>query len=102
MNRYIKNLKAFLAEQSPRFGYDDANSILDMLYDYDSTEHPIDSGIIRCQFAQLSRILDQLSFEDHNTLFCKTVGLCEAHSRQAFPEGVQVGMRLFTELSVPE
>ena len=31
MNRDLKKLKAFLAEQSPNYGYDDANSILDVL-----------------------------------------------------------------------
>ena len=63
---YIENLKSFLAEQAPCFAYDDANSVLEMLYYYYTEANPVDNAVIRCQFKEL--------------------------------DGVQVGMRLFTEL----
>lgn len=98
MNRYIEKLKSFLALQGPCFGYGDANSILEMLYYYYIDENRIDSAVIRCQFKDLGDILDRLPFEDNNAVFSKTVDLCIAHGRQAFLEGVQIGMQLFTEL----
>ena len=52
MNRYIENLKAFLAEQSPKFAYDDANSVLEMLYYYYAEETPVNNAVIRCQFRE--------------------------------------------------
>ncbi len=98
MNHYIKNLKAFLSQQAPCFGYDDANSILDMLYYYYTTENPVDSGVIRCQFAEQEKILSKLSLEDNTALFFVTTDLCVAHARKGFLDGVQVGLRLFEEL----
>ena len=98
MNRYIDNLKAFLAEQTPKFPYCDANSVLDMLYFYYTDSNPIDSAAIRCQFSELDNVLSKLSFEDCDRVFLLAVGLCLSHAKLAFTEGVQVGMCLFTEL----
>ena len=98
MNRYIENLKAFLAEQTPKFVYGDGQSVLDMLCFYYMDDNPVDGAVIRCQFSQVDKVLSKLSLEDCDRLFLLVVGLCTDHARQAFTAGVQVGMRLFTEL----
>ena len=98
MNRYIENLNALLAEQMPKYAFEDADSILDMLYFYYMDANPVDSGVIRCQFRELDKVLSKLSLEDNNRVFMLSVGLCVSHAREAFSEGVKVGMRLFTEL----
>lgn len=98
MNRYIENLKTFLAEQSTNYGYDDANSILEMLYYYYTEANPFDNAVIRCQFKELNDILGHLSIAENDAVFSLTCNLCMAHSRHAFLEGVQTGMRLFEEL----
>lgn len=85
MNRRIENLKAFLAEQTPNFAYDDAGSVLDMLYFYYMDDNPVDNGVIRCQFSELDKVLSKLSFEDCERVFFLAVGLCVSHMRQAFP-----------------
>ena len=99
MNRYIQNLKSFLAEQAPCFGFDDANSILEMLYYYYRNDNPVDSATIRCQFKELQDILCRLSFKENDAVFALTVDLCVAHERQAFLDGIHVGLRLFEELN---
>ena len=99
MNQYIENLKTFLGEQTPKFPYSDAKSILDMLYFYYADNNPVDSAVIRCQFSELDKVLSKLSLEDCDRVFLLTVDLCVSHAKQAFSEGVQVGMQLFTELS---
>ena len=98
MNRYIKNLKSFLAEQSPHFHFDDANSILEMLYYYYSADNPVDSAVIRCQFKELNDILSQLSLKENDAVFASVCSLCVAHERHAFLDGIHIGMRLFQEL----
>ena len=98
MNRYIESLKTFLAEQSPNYGYADARSLLDALFYYYTEANPIDGTVIRCQFRKLDSTLSKLSLEECNQVFSSTVDLCVSHSRQAFTDGIQVGMRLFTEL----
>lgn len=98
MNRYIEKLKSFLLEQTPKFAYDDARSILDMLYFYYMDSNSVDSAVIRCKFCELDKVLSKLSLADCDRVFLLTVELCVSHARHAFSEGVQVGMRLFTEL----
>lgn len=99
MNRYIENLKSFLSEQSPRYGNDDANSLLEMLCYYYTEHNPVDNGIIRCQFKELDTILSKLSFSDNNAVFHLTGTLCAAYEKQAFEGGIAVGWKLYTELN---
>lgn len=98
MNRYIENLKAHLAAQSPSYGYDDANSILEMLYYYYTVANPVDNAVIRCQFKQLNDILCRLPLSENEAIFSLTGDLCSAYERQAFLDGIHVGMQLFSEL----
>lgn len=99
MNRYIENLKAFLAKQAPNFGYDDASSILEMLYYYYTLANPVDNAVIRCQLKELDDVLRKLPQEDMDAVFDLSSGLCAACERQAFIDGIQVGIRLYTELA---
>lgn len=99
MNPYIENLKAFLAEQVPCFGYDDAGSILEMLYYYYTVANPVDSAVIRCQLKALNDLLRRLPVADCDAVFDATANLCASYERQAFLDGIQVGLRLFTEIS---
>ena len=69
MNRYVKSLKAFLAEQTPCYGYDDANSLLEMLCYYYTSDNPVDNGLICCQFKELDNILSKLSLADNDKVF---------------------------------
>ncbi len=96
----IEKLKSLLAEQTPCYGYDDAHSILEMLYYYYSVSNPIDNAVIRCQFKELHDALHRLSIQESDTLFEVTGQLCASHERQAFIDGVKVGMRLFLELEM--
>lgn len=98
MNRYIENLKNFLADQAPCFGYDDANSLLEMLYYYYTDANPVDNAVIRCQFRELDQVLSKLSWAECERVFSLSVDLCMSNARQAFLDGVKMGMRLFTEL----
>ena len=102
MNRYIENLKTFLTEQASCFAYDDANSVLEMLCYYYMDANPVDNGVIRCQFKEVDTVLSKLSWVECERVFSLVVDLCMSHTRQAFIDGVHVGMRLFTELQNEE
>ncbi|MBQ8748230.1 MAG: hypothetical protein IJZ14_00230 [Oscillospiraceae bacterium] len=99
MNRYIENLKSFLAEQTPNYIYADANSLLEMLYYYYTTSNPVDNAIIRCQFKELNDVLCQLSLTQIDAVFSLVGDLCVSHERQAFLDGIYVGMQLFSALN---
>lgn len=98
MNSYIESLKSFLAAQVPNFGHEDANSILEMLYYFYADTNPVDNAAICCQFKNLDNVLSKLSLLDCEQVFTLAVDLCISHARQAFVEGVHIGMRLFVEL----
>ena len=99
MNRYIKNLKSFLAERTPNYIYDDAKSLLELLYYYYTISNPVDNAVIRCQFKELNDVLCHLSFSELDAVFSLACDLCVSHERQAFLDGIHVGMQLFTELN---
>lgn len=99
MNPYIENLKHFLANQTPNFGYKDADSLLKMLHYYYTAENPIDSVALRCRFRDVETLLSRFTLEEHSRIFQIIADLCVEHEREAFLAGVQVGARLFTELS---
>ncbi len=98
MNKYIENLKSFLSEQTPHYGYDDANSLLEMLCYYYMELNPVDNGLIRCQFKELDGVLSKLSFSDNNAVFSLAGTLCSTYEKQAFKAGVGVGLMLRDEL----
>lgn len=98
MNRYIENLKNFLAEQIPNYSYADANSILELLYHCYMESNPVDNVVIRYQFKELDSILSHLSLKENDRVFYLVSNLCITHERQAFIDGVHVGMQLFSEL----
>lgn len=98
MNKYVENLKSFLAEQSRGFKYDDTNSILEVLYHYYSEANPIDSAVIRCQFKELDDVLCHLSLVENNAVFSTTCNLCASYEKQAFLDGVSVGLQLSAAL----
>ena len=99
MNRYIENLKSFLSKQAPNYLYDDANSLLEMLCYYYTISNPVNNAVIRCQFKELDDVLCRLSLPEIDAVFSLTCDLCVSHERQAFLDGIHVGMRLFSELN---
>ena len=84
MNRYIQNLRSFLAEQHPSFGFDDAHSILEMLYYYYTQDNPIDSALIRCRFKELDDRLPHLTVKESDAIFSVIMGLCSEYERRHF------------------
>jgi len=84
LNRYIQNLKFFLAEQHPSFGLDDTNSILEMLFYYCTQDTPIDSALIRCRSKELDDHIPHLTNKESDTIFSLTMALCNEYERLAF------------------
>lgn len=79
--------------------YDDAHSLLEMLYYYYTAGNPVDNAVIRCQLKELNDVLSYLPLSENDAVFSFVVDLCITHERQAFLDGVHVGMRLFSELN---
>lgn len=103
MSPYIEKLKTFLETKPPVLKFDDANSILELLCYYYCMANAVDNTIIHCQFRTLQDTLPRLTIAEFDAVFAITADLCLSYEKQAFIDGVLVGMQLFEELhGVPE
>ena len=103
MNPYIEKLNAFLETKPPVLKLEDAGSILELLCYYYCMTNSVDNAIIHCQFRSLNDALPKLSIDEFDAVFTITADLCLSYEKQAFMDGVLVGMQLFKELNeVPE
>ena len=101
MNHYIDNLKSFLSDQSPKFPFDDANSVLEVLCYHYCASNSADNALIRYQFKELNDVLSKLTLPENDAVFGLTCDLCTSHMKQAFMDGVCIGVHLFNELENP-
>lgn len=98
MNAYINNLKSFLSDQSPKFPFDDACSVLEVLFYNYCASNSADNALIRYQFKELNDILCKLTLVENDAVFALICDLCTSHMKQAFMEGVRIGLHLINEL----
>ena len=99
MNYYVEKLHEYLETHKPNYGDSDINSLMEMLYGAYTLCNPIDSEEIRQQFNDLDESLSGLPFAEQAAVFLRTCEICTAHELKAFLEGINVGLRLFVELS---
>lgn len=103
MNPYIEKLKTFLANKPPVLKFEDADTILELLCYYYCMANSVDNAMIHCQFRTLYDALPKLSLDEFDSVFAITADLCLSYEKQAFTDGVLVGMQLFEELrKLPE
>lgn len=98
MNTYIDQLKTYLSENTPNYGMKDIHSLLDFLQEAYTHFNPVDSDAIRAGIANLDPFLEALPFDANNALFDLISDLCLETERQAFRDGIHVGIRLAAEL----
>ena len=98
MNQNIKNLTQHLLEKTSNYGATDINSLLEFLW-YCYTEYnPIHTKTIQKHFEDLEPIMESLSFDDSTLLFTSVCSLCTEYEKQAFLEGLHLGVHLHQEL----
>lgn len=98
MNSYITHLKKQLLEQPLNYGYQDAKSLLDMLYCCYSENNPIGDSSIRKSFSVLDSYLSRLTLAENDLITDTVCDLCLQHERLAFLAGIRIGVLLFSEL----
>ena len=58
-----------------------------------------DRGEIARGFAELDRLLDELTRKEYDRVWGTSVALCSAHERRGFDAGFQMGASLMQELA---
>ena len=98
MHPYIERLQEELKKNPPNYGYQQANSILEMLYMWYVEWNPINSAQIRQDFFMLEDWFFSGTDQNPDHVLDVVTHLCQQHEQLAFLEGLRVGVRLAREL----
>ncbi len=99
MNPYIAKLNTYLKAHPPKYGYQSAESLLEMLYFYYTECNPLNSDTIKQGFSKLDHMMSNFTLKENDEVIYTVCDLCTQHERLAFIAGVNVDIRLSSELS---
>ena len=97
MNPYIEKLKQHIADSSPDF--DDADSVLSLLYECYNENHPYDNEEIKADFNALYQAMNGMPLREMDKVIYPICKLCRDHEKAGFIEGIRLGVLLAQELT---
>lgn len=92
-------MKDYLAERPIQYGYDSAESLLELLCYCYMEKNPIENAVIHYQFKVLDDALSKLTLQENDKMMDTVVRLCFEYSKRAFSEGLRTGIQLTAELA---
>ena len=98
MNEFMTALQTHLANQQPTYP-DNAESILEVLFDAYNESSGFDNTAIKADFEELYRLMNGKSLKEIDELIYAVCTLCRDHEKTGFIEGIKVGLRLARELN---
>ncbi len=98
MNPYQQVIQVFLTKNPQQLGCGDIDDVLGMLYCCYHQCRGDDKKAVKEKFDQLDAVLSKLSLSDNNRVFSVIVSLCQEYQKDAFREGLLVGLHLYREL----
>ena len=99
MNEFMTALQTHLANQQPSYP-DNAESILEVLFDAYNESSSFDNAAIKADFEELYRLMNGKPLKESDEIIYAVCTLCRDHEKAGFIEGVKVGMSLVMELNV--
>ena len=100
MDEFMNVLQTKLATQQPNYP-DNAESIMEVLFDAYNESSDFDNAAIKADFEELYRIMNGKPLKEIDEIIYAVCALCRNHEKAGFIEGVKVGMSLTKELSIP-
>ena len=98
MDEFMTALQSKLDTLQPNFP-DNAESILEVLFDAYNESSGFDNAAIKTDFEELYRLMNGKSLKEIDKIIYTVCTLCMDHEKAGFTEGVKVGMNLITEIS---
>ena len=98
MQSFAEALNAYTRDHPFDAGNDDAETVLDQLYQAYAESHESDPPEISEDFKELECFLGSLPLDDNNTVFNLCCRLCTAYEAKAFLHGLIYGAHLISEL----
>jgi hypothetical protein len=99
MSEFMTILQTHLANQQPNFP-DNAESILEVLFDAYNESSGFDNATIKTDFEELYQLMNGKSLKEIDEIIYAVCTLCRDHEKTGFVEGVKVGMSLVKELNI--
>ena len=96
MNEFMTALQTHLANQQPTYP-DNAESILEVLFDAYNESSGFDNAVIKSDFEELYRLMHGKPLKEIDEIIYAVCTLCRNHEKAGFIEGVKVGMSLARE-----
>lgn len=100
MNEFMTALQTHLAAQQPKYP-DNAQSILEVLFDAYNERSGFDNATIKADFEELYRLMNGKPLKEIDEIIYTVCTLCRDHEKAGFIEGIKVGMSLANEVSIP-
>ena len=93
MNEFMTALQTHLANQQPNFP-DNAESILEVLFDAYNESSGFDNAAINANFDELYYLMSGKPLKEIDAIIYSVCTLCREHEKAGFMEGVKVGIDL--------
>ena len=98
MNEFMTALRTHLANQQPNYP-DNAQSILEVLFDAYNESSGFDNAAIKSDFEELYRIMNRKPLKEIDEIIYAVCTLCRDHEKAGFIEGIKIGMKLCKEMN---
>ena len=97
MDEFMNALQTELATQQPNYP-DNAESILEVLFDAYNESSGFDNAAIKADFEELYRLMNGKPLKEIDKIIYAVCTLCRDHEKEGFEEGVKIGIKLVQEL----
>ena len=98
MDEFMTALQSKLDTLQPNFP-DNAESILEVLFDAYNESSGFDNAAIKADFEELYRLMNGKALKEIDEIIYAVCSLCREHEKAGFIEGVKIGMSLVRELN---
>ena len=97
MDEFMNALRTQLATQQSNYP-NNAESILEVLFDAYNESSGFDNAAIKADFEELYRLMNGKPLKEIDKIIYAVCTLCRDHEKAGFEEGVKVGIKLVQEL----
>ena len=98
LETYFENLRDHILEKHP--DVNDAESVLEMIYECYAQLNHMDNETIRKDFDELYQAMHGHSLREIDKVIYTVCLLCRDHEKTGFVNGIRIGVRLEDELPI--
>lgn len=98
MDEFLNALQSKLDTQQPNYP-NNAESILEVLFDTYNESNGFDNAAIKADFEELYRLMNGKPLKEIDEVIYAVCTLCRDHEKAGFIEGMRIGLKIIEELN---